>query len=271
MITATRREFNEWFHLVEAKRLSPREIVEVVPFYDDLYTENQRVDYQTYLAPPVIVLDTTNATIDLDNISDNAQVSQAVSLLRQRFGAICLVLVGHVSKASRKDVKLVSFVGAGSWEGDTQQAIYLVHEDDFRYLVMGKKRFETEITEYRVLSHCSTVEAVDRLGKAVEIKCYFGLPEATNEQEKEEAREQRLAEQKAATWSKAQSRVRDFVRDNPGQTQRDIVRGVKGRNENVADALSNLIEKGVIDATDNPKGQGSVHYLAMGTLGNTPG
>ena len=79
LITASKQEFNQWFRLVEAKRLPPREIVKVVPDYEDLWTPNTKSDGSIYLAPPLVILDTTNATINLDNISDNAEVSSAVS------------------------------------------------------------------------------------------------------------------------------------------------------------------------------------------------
>ncbi len=78
-------------------------------------------------------------------------------------------------KASRSDAKQLSFVGAGAWEGDTQQSLYLVSEDDQRYLVLGKKRFEPDVTEYLLNSAVKSFEAYDKLGRTVEIRCFYGI------------------------------------------------------------------------------------------------
>lgn len=270
MITASKNEFNEWFRLVEAKRMPAHEIVKVVPFYDDLWTENKKVDGSIYLAPPVVVLDTTNATIDLDNISDNSEVSGAVATLRQRFGDICLLMVGHVSKASRSDARQLSFVGAGSWEGDTQQSLYLVSEDDQRYLILGKKRFEPEVTEYLLHSSVASFDAYDKLGRLVEIRCFYAIPDATTQEKKAEDKAQRQAEVKAAVWIDTQKRVLEYVSKNQGKTTRDISESVSGRNGTVQKALEELVDRGEIRAKEGAR-KAKYHYPETGTQWDSVG
>tara|TARA_R110002072_G_C7912234_1_gene530447 strand:+ start:446 stop:1582 length:1137 start_codon:yes stop_codon:yes gene_type:complete len=240
MITASRDSFNEWFKIVEAKRMKAVDIVAVVPAYEDLYTANKKVDGGTYMAPPVLVLDTTNATVDLDNISDNAEVSQAVALLRQSLGAICLWLIGHVTKASKNDAKQVTFIGAGSWEGDTQQAIYLVFDEGERYMLIGKKRFEPIVTEYRIKSYVNRFDAIDKLGRTVEIKCFYGVPEATSKEIKDETKAQQQAEQKAASWTAAQSRVLKYIGAHPGTSGRNVKKEVGGNEKILGQVLDEL-------------------------------
>ena len=270
LITCSREDFNHRFRIVEAKRIQADQIVKVVPQYDDLWTANRCADGSEYLAPPVMVLDTTNATIDLDNISDNSEVSGAVSTLRQGFGLICLVLVGHVAKASRSDARQISFIGAGAWEGDTQQTIYLVSEDDQRYMVLGKKRFEADTTEYRITSHASTFEAQDKLKRTVEIRCIYGIPEATNSEAKEEAKAQAQAERKAAAWSAVQTRVINYVTNNPGATKRNVQKTVMGKEGTVKEALEELVEQGAIEVRPGESGAFNHYPVKKDTPGYTP-
>ena len=270
LITASKQEFNQWFRLVEAKRLPPREIVKVVPDYEDLWTPNTKSDGSIYLAPPLVILDTTNATINLDNISDNAEVSSAVSLLRQEMGRINLVLVGHVAKASRNDVKQVTFIGAGSWEGDTQQTMYLVSDNNERYLVLGKKRFETEVTEYIIRSHEKEFEATDKLGYTVLIRCFYGIPEATTGTKKQEAKERADTDRKAAGWTACQNRILEYVGENPGASTRNISATVSGASDTVRDALQELVETGQIEQSAGLNG-GQAHDLSeIGTVRHSP-
>ena len=259
ILTATREEVNEWFKLVEAKRMSAPEIVKVLPYFDELYTDNKRVDGSIYCAPPCVVLDTTNASICLDNISDNSEVSDAVATLRQNFGVIPLILVGHVSKASRSDARQLSFIGAGSWEGDTQQSLYLVSDDGERYLVLGKRRFETDVTEYRIVSYARTFEAIDKLGSVVAIKCYYGVPEASDDAAKAEAKEQRQDAIKMATWDGTLTKVLQYVKQNPRASTRDISASVSGNAKAIRGALAELIEKGEIRVEDGPR-NAKYHY-----------
>ena len=226
-------------------------------------TPNEKVDGSIYLAPPVVVLDTTNATIDLDNISDNAEVSDAVATLRQRFGAICLVLVGHVSKASRSDARQLSFVGAGSWEGDTQQSIYLVSESDQRYMVLGKRRFEVDATEYLIRSHISSFEAIDRLGRTVEIRCFYGIPEASSEEAKQKAKEEAQVAAATKSWNVTLRRIKGFLEKNPGSRTGKILTAVTGKNTAIQSALNDLVGDGLVRVEDGPN-KAKFHYPDFG-------
>ena len=268
LINADGDEFNDWFRLVEAKRLKAAEIVKAVPYYDDLWTPNQKVDGSTYLAPPVVVLDTTNATIDLDNISDNSEVSDAVATLRQNFGAICLVLVGHVAKASRGDAKQLTFIGAGSWEGDTQQSIYLASENDQRYMILGKKRFESETTEYLIKSYVSTFQAEDKLGRLVEINCFYGVPEASSVEVRDAAKQERDADAQKAARMAVQSRVIEYISKHPSCGKREIMSEVTGKSSSISEAVAVLVEVGRVVVKKD--GQTDRHNLAEGKHGETP-
>ena len=101
-------EIEKRFKLVPAARMKAEEITKLKPHLEDLWDNNDRVDGGNYCASPVLILDTTNATIDLDNISDNSEVSKAVSTLREGLNPINVILVGHIAKSQRSDIKSIS-------------------------------------------------------------------------------------------------------------------------------------------------------------------
>ena len=161
LITVYEQELQKMFQLCPAHRIPISEAVLFPKMLVGDYQTNECSDGSTYKAPPVVVLDTVNTTLQIDNLNDNSEVSQAISRLREVFDTIPLITVGHVPKASRGDAKNASFNGAGAWENDTQQTIYLVQESGQRYLVMGKKRFVPDYSEYLIESHLAEFTSLD--------------------------------------------------------------------------------------------------------------
>ena len=92
-------EIEKRFKLVPAARMKVQEIIQLKPHLYDFWDNNDRVDGGNYCASPVIILDSTNAIIDLDNISDNSEVSKAISALREGLNPINVILVGHIAES----------------------------------------------------------------------------------------------------------------------------------------------------------------------------
>lgn len=241
-LTAKQEEIQKAFKLCPGRRIS----VDQATYYPKMLVGDKERNYcedgTVYNAPPVVVLDTVNATLDLENINDNSAVSKAISSLRQAFGDIPLITVGHVAKAARGDAQRASFKGAGAWEDDTQQTLYLVSEASKRYLVTGKSRFVADYSEFEVESHSVDVIAIDKLKREVTTKVFFGIPAGISKLEKEQAQREAKAASKQQAWKKTQAEVLAFVTANPGQTVTEIRNSVQGRNLEVGNALEALEE-----------------------------
>ena len=69
-------------------------------------------------------------------------------------------LVTHIAKALRRaDVADMTVRGAGAWMGDANATAYLVSDEslkDSRFLILGKRRFETSLTEIEITSELNT-------------------------------------------------------------------------------------------------------------------
>jgi hypothetical protein len=239
-LTRSCDEIKKMFTLCPANRISVEEATYFPKMLVGAYEKNECVDGSTYKAPPVVVLDTVNATLDLDNINDNSAVSKAISSLRRAFGDIPLITVGHVAKAARGDAQRASFKGAGAWEDDTQQTLYLVSEASQRYLVTGKSRFVAEYSEFKIESHSVEVVSVDKLKEEVITKVFFGIPEGVSKLEKEQAQREAKVAAKQQAWKKTQADALAFVTANPGQTVTEIRNSVQGRNLEIRNALEAL-------------------------------
>lgn len=245
-IHRTPTEINEIFKLVQGSRLTPREIVELKSHLKDQWLDNETASRGNYSAPPVIVLDTTNATIDIDNISDNSQVSKAISELRNGLGDIPLILVGHMPKMSLADVRHKSFVGAGSWEGDTQQNLYLIMEDDMRYLVIGKNRFSPEVTEYALNGHCADMEGINKLGYPAKFRCWYSIPEAMSYERKLALKEKKAKQKRLDSDYKMMEDFLEVITENPGLPTTVVKSKVSGKSERKQAALVQLEQDGRI-------------------------
>lgn len=245
-VAATPAEINDAFKLVQATRLPVDDIVAIKAHIEDYWCNNEKMDGGNYCAPPVIVLDTTNATIELDNISDNSEVSRAVSGLRNGFGQIPLVLIGHVAKATRSDARQMSFVGAGAWEGDTQQNLYLVMEDNIRYLIIGKNRFSPEVREYVMHSRVADLNGINKLGQLSDLRCFYSIPEPTSAERKAELKAEREADIKIASFFKLQIELLDKIRKSPGINTGSLKAHVTGKSERIGYALNQLEEDGKV-------------------------
>ena len=260
---------NDWFRLVESKRLAPNVIASVAGHYNQLHTPNQREDGSEFLAAPLVVIDTAASVIDSDNLSDNSEVSRAIATLRQGMGNIPLLIVGHVAKAERTKSNDVTMVGAGAWENDVQQCLYVVRDGDSRYLTLGKRRFETLHTEYALETFRTTLDAIDALGKPSQMAVMYSIPAALEDGHRERAKRQALDEAKAATWQAVLNRVVEYVEAHPGESKRSISERVSGKAAQIRSAIDELSEGGELRREPAPRG-GHLYYPPQkDTVGHT--
>ena len=245
-ITVDEQELQKMFQLCPAHRIPLAEAICYPKMLVGDYESNECLDGSIYKAPPVVVLDTVNTTLQIDNLNDNSEVSQFISSLREAFGSIPLITVGHVPKASRGDAKKASFNGAGAWENDTQQTLYLVQEGGQRYLIMGKKRFVPDYVEYLIESHLAEFKSMDKLKREVVTKAYYGIPEGVSKQDKAKAQEEAKATSNRKAWEDLKDRVMVEINRNPGQGVGEIKNAVVGSGQKITDAITALEEEGLV-------------------------
>jgi hypothetical protein len=176
-------------------------VAQVASLYSELAVDNFNKDTGfVYRTNPVVVIDTINATIDLKNESDNSEVGKAMATLKQRFKGIPMIAVGHIAKAlKRADVADFSSRGAGAWEADANQVIYLTKEDDGkRWLEIGssKHRFVSVVDGIEFEASINYIESEDVLGNKINEVLVHGVPEMIGKGGKQERKREMREDKK---------------------------------------------------------------------------
>ncbi|MFZ9616543.1 MAG: AAA family ATPase, partial [Fluviibacter sp.] len=194
-LTATDAEISEWFKIVPAKRMDAASIVKVKEIYQTMNYRNISKESGVYYdAMPIVVLDTSNATIELENESDNSEVGRAVATLKGELGGIPLIIVAHLAKTLKKaDISDMTSRGAGAWEGDVNQVLYMTKEDDgARWLdvAQAKHRFVTKADGIVFRAVEAEIKGHDVLGHEKDLFLMHCRPEMVHKGGREAMQEQ---------------------------------------------------------------------------------
>jgi hypothetical protein len=198
----------ERFHLVEAQRLPPEQVCSAGRIYREQFSRN--VDGVEVL--PLVVLDTRSAVLSLNDENDNSEASSVVAALKQRFEGLPTWIIGHLPKSlsGRSEARSLSMRGAGAWEADAHQTMFIVREGEQRFIVLGKRRFDPEWEELSVESRWAEVVAPDEFDVPCTLRLRWGIPRPPDES-RQEAKEK--AQDVARKHADAELRmaVRDCV------------------------------------------------------------
>jgi len=234
----------ERLHIVEARRLPPDYVAQVGSLYRESFTR-EAAGVQVL---PLVVIDTMAATLELDSENDNSEASAAMAALKQGFDGLPVWLVGHLSKSNlgRSEAQGMTLRGAGAFEADANQVLYLVKEGETRYLVRGKTRFEARWPELEVSSHYTDVTAKNEFGTLEPVRLRWATLAAPEQSRREMAAEAQEEARKAAAAELRQS-LRDAVQiawqtGNP-LNREGLKAKVSRKRQDVTDCIENLVSE----------------------------
>jgi hypothetical protein len=198
----------ERFHLVEAQRLPPDQVCSAGRIYRERFSRH--VDGVEVL--PLVVMDTRSAVLSLDDENDNSEASLVVAALKQRFEGLPTWIIGHLPKAlaGRNEARSLAMRGAGAWEADAHQTMFIVREGEQRFIVLGKRRFDPEWEELAVESWCAEVVVPDEFGAPCTVRLRWGIPRPP-EQSRQEAKEKAQEVARKQADAELRQAVRDCV------------------------------------------------------------
>jgi hypothetical protein len=144
----TEQEFLAWFHIIPSRRVLAKVLANTIKKCNEKYSYTLP---NGFVVKPVLIADTANATLELDNENDNSEVGRAVAILKQALDGMALAVVAHTAKSlARADLSEMSPRGATAWIGDANATIYAFEDEKLpkaRFLGLGKHRFEPEMRE----------------------------------------------------------------------------------------------------------------------------
>lgn len=203
-------EFRDWFIVIPSKRTEADKLQHFITY------ARQVLAYRNdkgFMVEPLIVLDTANATIELDNENDNAEVGRAIGLLKEVSYGASLLIVAHTPKAlSRADAESLSARGAGAWEADAHATMVMFKDDKLPYRVMmsKKRRFEADFTELHFMYHSFNTIVETPWGGPQARRYSFCTPSIAD-------KEKRTADKAAVSAGKEselRSMILDYIRAN---------------------------------------------------------
>ena len=232
----------ERLHLVEARRLEVSYVAEVATIYREQFS--RFIDGVE--VPPLVVMDTKSAILEMEDENSNSEASAIVAMLKQSFANLPAWVVGHVAKAtmSRGDVAGLSLRGGSAFEADGNQVLYLVKEGEARYLVRGKTRFEAEWNELLIESQTAETMAHDEFGAREAVTLRWGIT-SPPEHSRKKAQEQAQEAARRADTTALRMDVRGVIEVAWGSgfpLNREGVKAKVKRNRNVVvDIIENLL------------------------------
>lgn len=211
-------QIKERLHVVEAYRAPAGVVARAGAFYREEFSRTVTVtgldgQPRTVELLPLVVIDTLAATIDLENENDNSEASEAIAVLKQQFEGLPVWIIGHTAKANLGRSDAITARGAGAWEADANQVLYLVNEqDDTRWLMRGKTRFESPWPELEIHSHSTTRTVTDRFGQEEELTLRWAIP-TPPKQDRAQRSEQAQAERRERDREALRARILQVVND----------------------------------------------------------
>lgn len=255
LVSVSEEEFRHWFTIITATRETPERVSNMISNIRDEMKHTLGDEFNGFEVEPLIILDTQNATIDLDNENDNAEAGKAISLIKSAVGPAPLWIVAHTAKvASREDVKTWTARGAGAFGGDVNATAFIINVNDTRFMVLDKRRFEADFTEIKFRTESYGEDIVTPWGKVQHVRYRYGIPEVAERDERVNAKsiERELVSKQADDRIKGaiiQEVNKAFV-DKEKLSKTQIKNLVTGSGKRIGELVDELVEKGVLTMTE---------------------
>lgn len=176
-----RQELQNYFVLVESIRSTADQVLELAHLVVEHTINNER---------PWLIIDTANATLDIENENDNSQVGAFMAALKQTIHTqlkTCITIITHTAKTMANTDDSAMARGASAYTGDaTLTAVLFMDEEKNRFLRLGKIRYEPPFREIMLVSHIHTEAVVNRHGNLQEVKCVIVAPQSSSETDRKQ-------------------------------------------------------------------------------------
>lgn len=232
----------ERLHIVEARRLEPAYVAAVASTYREQFSRT----VEGVEVPPLVVMDTKSAVLEMEDENGNSEGSAIVAMLKQSFENLPVWLVGHVAKAamSRGDLSGLSLRGGSAFEADANQVLYLVKEGEARYLVRGKTRFEAAWPELLIESKTAATLAPDEFGELKPVTLRWGIaspPELSRKETQQQAQEAASKAEAAAMRDEVRGVIEVAWRGGFPLNREAVKAAIKRNRAQVTDTIENLL------------------------------
>lgn len=254
--------FRYWFRIENARRKKGDDLASFIKNMRENYSLNLGPDHNNYIVEPLIVLDTSNATIDLDNENDNAEAGKIIADIKSAIGKSAVWLVAHTSKVTSKtEVEQMSARGAGAFEGDANAVAYLLNLDGNRFLTLGKRRFEADYTDIRFESFADSEQVTTPWGTTQTVRYRYGIPCISSAEERIEIKEAGAEAAKAQKRVSVRQKILQILADEGDMSKSQMQKTLGGKKELNMEVIDDLIAQGLISVSAGAKNAIILHVV----------
>ena len=218
------QNLNDWFVVIDARRSNAKDLLRLAHNIERHTVNGIR---------PLLVLDTANATMDIDNENDNSEVGAYIAAIKQTIfiqQRAPVFILTHANKTiSRQDSDAMAR-GASAFTGDaTLTGVLFMDEDNQRYLKLTKTRYEPKFREIKFDSITFPELVITPAGDVQEIICRVAIPAMSSEQDRRQAAAERQSDKKQQQVQDICDQACNYVQSIINQHGQVIMRRGPGR------------------------------------------
>jgi hypothetical protein len=215
---------SQWFVIIDAKRSNVKDLLMLAHNVIHHTIDNVR---------PLLVLDTANATMDIDNENDNSEVGAYIAALKQTIyiqldTPVCIIT--HTNKTISKSDSDATARGASAFTGDaTLTGILFEDETKTRYMRLVKTRYQPNFREIKFQSDVFADTVLDEDGDIQEQMVLLVVPQVSSEEDRRQAANDRQNDKKQQQVQDACDAACNFVQSIINAKGAVIMRRGSGR------------------------------------------
>jgi hypothetical protein len=215
---------SDWFVIIDAKRSNVKDLLMLAHNVINHTIENIR---------PLLVLDTANATMDIDNENDNSEVGAYIAALKQTIyiqldTPVCIIT--HTNKTISKADSDATARGASAFTGDaTLTGVLFEDETKTRYMRLVKTRYQPNFREIKFQSDVFADTVLDEDGDIQEQMVLLVVPEKSSEDDRRQAANERINDKRQQQVQDAADAACNFVQSIINAKGAVIMRRGSGR------------------------------------------
>jgi len=215
---------SQWFVIIDAKRSNVKDLLMLAHNVIHHTIDNVR---------PLLVLDTANATMDIDNENDNSEVGAYIAALKQTIyiqldTPVCIIT--HTNKTISKSDSDATARGASAFTGDaTLTGILFEDETKTRYMRLVKTRYQPNFREIKFQSDVFADTVLDEDGDIQEQMVLLVVPAMSSEDDRRQAANDRQNDKKQQQVQDACDAACNFVQSIINAKGAVIMRRGSGR------------------------------------------
>jgi len=218
------KALSDWFVIIDAKRSNVKDLLMLAHNVINHTIDNIR---------PLLVLDTANATMDIDNENDNSEVGAYIAALKQTIyiqldTPVCIIT--HTNKTISKSDSDATARGASAFTGDaTLTGILFEDETKTRYMRLVKTRYQPNFREIKFHSDVFADTVLDEDGDIQEQMVLLVVPEMSSEEDRRQAANDRMNDKRQQQVQDAADAACNFVQSIINAKGAVIMRRGSGR------------------------------------------